>query len=68
LKTLSKGLTALAKDDVEVISAHQTTRAVDVQFVVPRNALSQSISALHKAFFQAANHPTEVMPAPREAA
>src|SRR6056297_2450993 len=67
LAGLANGLKALAKADIDVISAHQTTRAVDVQFVVPRIALSQSISALHSAFFQTESQP-KVLTEPRKAA
>jgi aspartate kinase len=67
LKALASGLKALSQAAIEVISAHQTTRAVDVQFVVPRAALSQSISALHGAFFQGESKPAAV-PETRKAA
>lgn len=67
LKALAGGLKALAQADVDVISAHQTTRAVDVQFVVPRKTLSQAISALHGAFFECESHP-EDLPEARKAA
>ena len=67
LAGLATGLKALAQADIDVISAHQTTRAVDVQFVVPRIALSQSISALHSAFFQTESKPA-ALPESRKAA
>jgi len=67
LKVLANGLKALAQSDVDVITAHQTTRAVDVQFVVPRKALSQSIGALHAAFFERGSQP-KVLTEPRKAA
>ncbi len=55
LNVLGEGLKALAKDGVEVLAAHQTTRSVDVQFVVPRDSLAASIGALHGALLPAEN-------------
>ncbi len=52
LKPLGTGLAALAAAGVEVEAAHQTTRSVDVQFVVPRDALSTAIAALHGALIE----------------
>jgi aspartate kinase len=54
LNVLGEGLKALAEDGVEVLAAHQTTRSVDVQFVVPRESLAASIGALHGALLPAA--------------
>jgi aspartate kinase len=54
LNVLGEGLKALATDGVEVLAAHQTTRSVDVQFVVPRESLAASIGALHGALLPAA--------------
>src|SRR6056297_634302 len=54
LNVLGQGLKALAEDGVEVLAAHQTTRSVDVQFVVPRESLAASIGALHGALLPAA--------------
>jgi aspartate kinase len=67
LKALAGGLKALAQADVDVISAHQTTRPVDVQYVVPRKSLSQAISALHGAFFEKKSSSDE-LPEARKAA
>lgn len=54
LNVLGEGLKALSRDGVEVLAAHQTTRSVDVQFVVPRQSLAASIGALHGALLPAA--------------
>ncbi|GGO59657.1 aspartate kinase [Roseovarius pacificus] len=54
LNVLGEGLKALGAADVEVLAAHQTTRSVDVQFVVSRESLAASISALHGALMPAA--------------
>jgi aspartate kinase len=51
LRILSTGLDALDAAGIEVIAAQQNTRRVDVQFVVPREALKPSIRALHGAIF-----------------
>jgi len=53
LNTLGRGLKALAEADVEVLAAQQTTRSVDVQFVIPRESLAASIGALHGALLPA---------------
>lgn len=53
LRVLSRGLEALAVAGVGVIAAHQITRSVDVQFVVPRDDLDLSIRTLHEAMFDA---------------
>ncbi len=50
LHVLERGLGALRKAGVDVISAHQTTRTVDAQFVVGREALETSIRSLHETF------------------
>ncbi len=49
LGCFSTGLRALEDADIEVIAAHQTTRNVDIQFVVPRDAVEDAIKALHSA-------------------
>ena len=54
LNVLGEGLKAMAQSGVEVLAAHQTTRSVDVQFVVPRESLAASIGALHGALLPAA--------------
>ena len=51
LHVLERGLGALREADVDVISAHQTTRTVDAQFVVSRADLDRSIKVLHDTFF-----------------
>ncbi len=50
LHVLERGLGALRMAGVDVVSAHQTTRTVDAQFVVGRDALHTSIKALHDTF------------------
>jgi aspartate kinase len=54
LRILARGLAALDGSGVPVIAAHQITRSVDVQFVVPRDDLSTAIRTLHDAIFGAA--------------
>ena len=44
---LERGLAALREAGVDVISAHQTTRTVDAQFVVSRDACDKTIKVLH---------------------
>jgi aspartate kinase len=51
LHVLERGLGALREAGVDVISAHQTTRTVDAQFVVPREAFETSVKVLHTVFF-----------------
>ena len=53
LDVLGKGLKALGEANVQVQAAQQTTRSVDVQFIVPRGALAASIRALHGALMPA---------------
>jgi len=47
LNVLSDGLKALDEAGVGVLAAHQTPRAVDVQFVMSRDSLGTAIGALH---------------------
>src|SRR6056297_2898134 len=54
VSVMGDGLKALAAADVKVQAAQQTTRSVDVQFIVPRESLAASISALHGALIPAA--------------
>ncbi|MFO7770164.1 aspartate kinase [Roseovarius gahaiensis] len=54
VSVLGEGLKALAAADVKVKAAQQTTRSVDVQFIVPRESLAASISALHGALIPSA--------------
>ncbi|RDC72056.1 aspartate kinase [Rhodovulum sp. 12E13] len=49
LKVLSRGLAALTEAGLDVIGAHQTSRRVDVQFAVAREARDTAIKALHDA-------------------
>lgn len=50
LHVLERGLGALRESDVDVISAHQTTRTVDAQFVVRRDDCDTTIRVLHDTF------------------
>ncbi|RJE81467.1 aspartate kinase [Paracoccus sp. JM45] len=52
LAVLSRGLNALAAAGLEAIGATQGPRAVDVQFIVERDALSGVIKALHGALVE----------------
>ncbi|OWU80362.1 aspartate kinase [Loktanella sp. 22II-4b] len=45
---LLKGLTALDEAGIDMIAAQQTTRTVDVQFVVARDRMTDAIEALHR--------------------
>jgi aspartate kinase len=45
---LLKGLQALDSAGIEMIAAQQTTRTVDVQFVVARDRMRDAIEALHR--------------------
>ncbi|MFZ5962193.1 aspartate kinase [Thalassococcus sp. BH17M4-6] len=56
LHVLERGLGALREADVDVISAHQTTRTVDAQFVVSRDGLDRSVKVLHDTFFGVADN------------
>ena len=49
LRSFSTGLNALEDAGIRVIAAHQTTRRVDIQFVVPRDAVDDAIKILHAA-------------------
>lgn len=49
LHVLSRGLRALEAAGIDVIAAHQTSRNVDVQFAVPRDASDKAVSRLHDA-------------------
>ena len=53
LKALTKGLEALEAAGLDVHAVHQTTRSVDVQFVLPREERDAAIKALHDAVVQA---------------
>lgn len=49
LKAFSRGLMSLEDRAIDVIAAHQTPRNVDIQFVVPRDAVDDAVKALHAA-------------------
>ena len=49
LKVFSKSLARLEESGIDVIAAIQTTRSVDLQFVVNRQDLTYAIRALHQA-------------------
>ncbi len=51
LRVLSRGMTALEENGIEALSAQQTPRMVDVQFVVQRDDLDEAIRTLHGLFF-----------------
>ena len=53
LKALTRGLEALEAAGLDVHAVHQTTRSVDVQFVLPREERDAAIKALHDAVVQA---------------
>jgi aspartate kinase len=46
-RVLSRGLDCLEEAGIRTVAAHQTTRCVDVQFVVPRDSLDDAVRALH---------------------
>ena len=50
LHVLERGLGSLRDAGVDVVSAHQTTRTVDAQFVVQRDDRDRCIKALHDTF------------------
>ncbi|MGR3572758.1 aspartate kinase [Brevirhabdus sp.] len=45
---LLNGLRALEEEGIELIAAQQTTRTVDVQFLVGRDRMKDTVSALHR--------------------
>ena len=49
LKAFGKGINALEGADIDVIAAQQTPRNVDIQFVVPRDAVNDAVKVLHAA-------------------
>ncbi|SLN69762.1 Bifunctional aspartokinase/homoserine dehydrogenase 1 [Roseivivax jejudonensis] len=55
LHVLERGLGALREEGVDVISAHQTTRTVDAQFVIHRDDRDRCIKALHDTFMGKGN-------------
>ena len=52
LKVLGRGLAALEEAGIEVVAAHQTPRAVDVQFVLAAADMEAGIVALHRALIE----------------
>ncbi|QFS84236.1 Bifunctional aspartokinase/homoserine dehydrogenase 1 [Roseivivax sp. THAF40] len=50
LHVLERGLGALREAGIDVISAHQTTRTVDAQFVVNRDDRDTCVKILHDTF------------------
>ena len=50
LHVLERGLGALREAGIDVISAHQTTRTVDAQFVVARDDRDTCVKILHDTF------------------
>ncbi len=53
MSVLRRGLEALEEAGIEVEAAQQGLRRVEVQFLVPRDALADSIKALHRCFVAA---------------
>ncbi len=47
LKVMARGLEALDAAGIEPVSLQKTTRDVDVQFIVPKDRMQDSIRALH---------------------
>ncbi|WGW03533.1 aspartate kinase [Tropicibacter oceani] len=50
LHVLERGLACLREAGIDVVSAHQTTRTVDAQFVIARDDFDASVKALHDRF------------------
>ncbi|WP_116599239.1 aspartate kinase [Primorskyibacter marinus] len=50
LKVLLRGLTAMDREDIEVLGAHQGPRRVDVQFVIGRDHLGAAIKTLNAEY------------------
>lgn len=51
---LANGIAALAKENIELISAQSTLRTVSVQFIVKAEAYSRAVQALHQALIEEA--------------
>ena len=49
LKVMNRGLAALDDAGIEPVALQKTTRDVDVQFVVPKDRMNDSVKALHDA-------------------
>ena len=60
VKALTRGLDALETAGVNVEALHQTTRSVDVQFVVGRDQRDAAIKALHDAVVASPGAVTQV--------
>ncbi len=54
LKVMLRGLSALDAAGIEPIAVQQTTRDVDVQFVVPKDKMADTIRQLHKELVEPA--------------
>ncbi|MFZ7092915.1 aspartate kinase [Primorskyibacter sp. 2E233] len=57
LHVLERGLGCLRKAGVDVVSAHQTTRTVDAQFVILRDDFDCAVKSLHDTFMGKAEKP-----------
>ncbi|ETW11954.1 aspartate kinase [Roseivivax marinus] len=55
LHVLERGLGCLREEGIDVISAHQTTRTVDAQFVVHRDDRDKCVKTLHDQFMGKGN-------------
>ncbi len=53
LGVLSRGLAALEGAGIEPVGLQKTTRDVDVQFIVPRDRMNDTIKALHESLVAA---------------
>jgi aspartate kinase len=49
-RVLCRGLDALHEAGIDVIAAQQTSRNVDTQFAVPRDAEDAAVKCLHETF------------------
>ncbi|MBL3701629.1 aspartate kinase [Sulfitobacter sp. BDSS02] len=59
LGVLGRGMTALDEKGIEVVAAQQPPRLVDVQFIVPRDQLDDTICTMHDLFFGKASKAVE---------
>ena len=48
LRVMSRGLDCLEEAGIDAVAAHQTTRSVDVQFIVRKEDLDGAVRALHR--------------------
>ncbi|PKP84755.1 MAG: aspartate kinase [Alphaproteobacteria bacterium HGW-Alphaproteobacteria-2] len=58
LRVMLRGLSALDAAGIEPVAVQQTTRNVDVQFVVPKDRMVETIQALHAELVQPAQAET----------